>query len=250
MARKLHFLRTAYMSPCASFYNVAYRLIPNSKFTRQFRVRCFSIRVFFSYLHYLLFGKYGISIITTAIIRRSMGLIRKSKMAPRVSGKDVANARFRNAIFYGKPIMGQAVRNPSSPNIDNLIPSKSSSGIIFSLCASLSSFVYLISMVISRCSKKQVIGIYARWIIAVMQNLNAIRYIAVKNLPRPTMRSSRNTIYGKCSIPSTHFSTNPFPTLRLLCHLFKKLIHKVIVHKPKLDTGWHGSSILKLCHYD
>ena len=94
-----------------------------------------------------------------------------------------------------------------------------------SLC--VSPFFYCVGNIFRISSNKKVFRIYARWIIASMQNMKSFFYKSIMNFPRDAMSAFWSIGYSVVNLTiSMKFRTCPYPTFVGLFYFFKKTFFK------------------------
>lgn len=132
-------------------------------------------------------------------------------MSPRFTIYDVANAGICDTKHFTDGLSGFSRSNGA--NLNDLALRQFCVPVSFSnwLISSLLSF--LVENIVLIGANKQMLWIYARWVVASMKNMQPFWSWSVVNEPRNTMRGSRLSHYSKTPIPLARFCSNPVPAI-------------------------------------
>jgi hypothetical protein len=135
-------------------------------------------------------------------------------MLPTNSVDNSANAVWKNAKIFSNTLLRFPSFGPLSDFSDSCLRQESKR-MFFSLIAS--SLLCHISHVVGMCSKKQMIGINTRRVVARMQNALSLRKnLIVSQFPHEVMGKNNSFTVPNSSVPSLIFASWPEPTV--VCH--------------------------------
>ena len=114
-------------------------------------------------------------------------------------------------------------------------------------CVAVSPLCHLIGAIVGISPQKEMLGIRARWVVALMQNLQAIWNRAKVNFPRKAMGAHSPFVYAKQAIAKFVFSAFPIPALTVVTndnHVPKAFCGRVL---RLVLMAFHESKRLVLC---
>lgn len=152
-------------------------------------------------------------------------------MFPRQAKKHAPHADAADAILSGKSRHADPAFGETLPRFNHLFLGEFSNA--NSRSNGLTFFGYLVRHIIGVCTKKQVVGINAGWVIAMVQNMESIGNWAMCQLPRNTV--SRDDLAVDLHLPITFAASIslPLPTV----------IRAENLHlRPEMLCKWRGTA--------
>lgn len=131
-------------------------------------------------------------------------------MRPILSLNNKRNSLRSYTVFSGKHLVGNNSSNVSAANLDNLRLSQFRLGV--SSTSRLANLTHHICHVVCLRTKKQMGGIDAAWIIAMMTYLQIVWNGTVIQFPGETMHKFGLAINVYLSMSRSHSGASPFPT--------------------------------------
>lgn len=160
----------------------------------------------------------------------------KSNMFPGIAFDYARYATFSNMELFSKfPVIHSAI--VKFANFNNIIFCYLGTSIFNTYRSSCASFLYHIKNIIFSRSYKQMLWIYAAWIIAMVTNVKSFGEWAIMNMIRDTMCQPFFRLKSGLTISPAIFSLSPFPTWR--CHVL--LNRSIFINFiPKTLNKWYA----------